>query len=70
MSVNDLRTLFEYDPMTGVVRLKRRLGLRGQRADIRFEGKRFNLGRYETVEEAKEAYDTKAQELFGEYARS
>jgi len=40
------------------------------RADIRKLGKSYNLGRYKTLEEAKAAYDRKALELFGEFARS
>jgi len=32
--------------------------------------KTYNLGRYDSVAEAKAAYDKKAKELFGEFARS
>jgi hypothetical protein len=39
------------------------------RADIRCQGKSYNLGRYDTIEAAKAAYNAKAAELFGEYAR-
>lgn len=39
-------------------------------ASIRFNCKRINLGYFNTIEAAKIVYDTKAQELFGEFARS
>jgi hypothetical protein len=39
------------------------------RASITFEGKSYNLGRYMSFEEAKAAYNKKALEFFGEYAR-
>ena len=34
------------------------------RATIYYQGKKINLGRYDTIEEAKAAYDKKAAELF------
>ena len=40
------------------------------RASICCDGKRLRLGCYATPQEAKSAYDKKAQELFGEYHRS
>ena len=33
------------------------------------KGVKYNLGTYPTAEQASEAYKTKAEELFGEYAR-
>lgn len=39
------------------------------RARIDFEGKRYNLGYFSDVEEAKAARDRKARELFGEFYR-
>jgi hypothetical protein len=36
---------------------------------IRFNGVVFNLGYFDTEEEAAKAYDTKARELYGEHAR-
>jgi hypothetical protein len=38
-------------------------------ANIKFDGRRIYLGRYETVEEAAMVYEKKAKELFGEYYR-
>ena len=40
------------------------------RADITSQGKRYNLGRYDTKEEAKKAYDKKAKKLFGSFFKS
>ena len=37
------------------------------RAQININDKAFNIGTFETIEEAKEAYDTKARELHGEF---
>lgn len=46
-------------------------GVRGKwAAYIGYNYKTYNLGRYDSIEEAKTAYDQKAQELFGEFARS
>lgn len=39
------------------------------RAYINYEGKRINLGYYATEVDAAKAYNIKAAELFGEYAR-
>lgn len=39
------------------------------KAYIRSEGKTYTIGRYLTEEEAAVAYDTKAQEVFGQHAR-
>lgn len=38
-------------------------------ATIRFERKSYNLGRFNNESDAACAYDKKAQELFGEFAR-
>lgn len=38
-------------------------------AYIKHKGTRYCLGRYDTLEGAKAAYDAKARELFGEYAK-
>lgn len=40
------------------------------RAAINVNGKRFRLGRFDTVEEASEAYERAAKEHFGEYQRA
>ena len=40
------------------------------RADICVNGKRKNLGYFDTVEEAKSTYDAKARELHGEFFRT
>lgn len=37
-------------------------------AQIKLNGKHFNLGRFSSEEDAARAYDAKARELFGEYA--
>lgn len=42
----------------------------GFRAMIYFEGKSIHIGVYGTAEEAAKAYDRKAIELFGEFART
>lgn len=42
----------------------------GFRAMIYFEGKSIHIGVYDTAEEAAKAYDRKAVELFGEFART
>lgn len=39
------------------------------RAEISCNGSRFRLGRFKNFEDAKEAYNKKAAELFGEFAR-
>lgn len=36
--------------------------------EIRKDGKRYKLGRYDTEEQARSVYVAKAQELFGEFA--
>lgn len=47
-------------------------GLRGNpwRAQIRFQGKKFNLGRYKSPEEAHAAYCKASLEKHGDFARS
>ena len=35
---------------------------------IQADGKRYLVGYYKTIEEAKDAYNTKSRELFGEYS--
>jgi HNH endonuclease len=40
------------------------------RAQIEKDGRNYSLGYHETVERAKAAYDAKALELFGEFARA
>ena len=42
---------------------------RGWLSQIQFRGKHFNLGRYSTPEEAHLAYQKKARELAGDFAR-
>lgn len=53
-----------------------RLGVKGvsicsttglYRPQLVFQGKRYDLGRYGTLEEAKEVWNTKARELHGEF---
>ena len=39
----------------------------GYRARIKIDGKNIHLGRFDTVEEASEAYKAKAKELYGEF---
>jgi AP2 domain. len=50
---------------TGTKRPRRRRFI----ASIFYKGKPINLGYYETEEDAARAYDKKAKELFGEFAR-
>ena len=38
-------------------------------ASIRIDGKLINIGSFDIEEEARDAYDRKAVELFGEFAR-
>lgn len=45
-----------------------RIDGRAWAARIQFEGKGIHLGSFSTEEQAAHAYDTKAAELFGEYA--
>lgn len=61
------------------VSVKSALGVKGvsrckttgrYRADITVLGKRFNLGRFDTIEAASEAYALAAAEHFGEFARA
>jgi hypothetical protein len=59
----------------GVTR-RNRLGVKGVYptrggfgANICFNRKNYNLGRYDTIEEAKAAYDKRANELFGDFAK-
>jgi hypothetical protein len=40
------------------------------RADIRIQGKGYNLGRYDTIEEAAAAYARAAKAGFGDFART
>ena len=40
------------------------------RAEVTFNGVRFRLGRFNTQEEAAEAYRTKSEELFGKFQYS
>ena len=47
----------------------RSLSVRPWRAQIRVAGKKFNLGRYSTAEEASQAYKKAAVRLHGEFAR-
>lgn len=59
------------------VKKTNRLGVKGVRqlisgtfeARIRAHGQRITLGYFDTLEEAREAYNTKAIEVFGEFAR-
>jgi hypothetical protein len=39
-------------------------------ARVRLEGREINIGTFDTVEQAHEAYMAKARELFGEFARA
>lgn len=38
-------------------------------AQVKFMGKKYHLGRFNTAEQAKKAYDKKARELHGEFYR-
>ena len=40
------------------------------RARLTYKGKTYSIGTYTTIEEAKEAYDTKNAELNGEFAKA
>ncbi len=40
------------------------------RADIRSDGKTINLGRFDSIESASEAYARAAEQTFGEFART
>jgi hypothetical protein len=53
----------------GVVDTKCKLRKRRFKAQVKFEGKRHHIGYYLTAEEAAHAYNIKAAELFGEFAR-
>lgn len=52
----------------GVVFSKDKNRIKRYRAELKHLGKRYNLGRYLTAEEAALAYNIKAIELFGEHA--
>jgi len=59
------------------VRYNNKLGVKGvhvfgkkYRAMICHNGKRMHLGLFETIEEAKVAYDSMAKQLFGDFSRS
>lgn len=53
----------------GVVDTKCELRIRKFKAQVKFEGKRHHVGYYLTAKEAAHAYNVKAKELFGEFAR-
>jgi hypothetical protein len=39
-------------------------------AEIKFQGKKYHLGTYDSAEEASEVYEVTAAELFGEFYRA
>lgn len=53
--------------LKGVTTIKRKRSV-SYRATIEFKKRRFTLGCFKSPEEAAKAYDTKARELFGEFA--
>ena len=50
--------------------LPKGVGINGNRyrSRIRYNGKLINIGYFKTIDEASQAYQNKASELFGEYA--
>lgn len=53
-------------PYKGVTRIT---GTNRWMAHIRFQGKSFNLGHYDLQEDAARAYDKRAAQMFGSFAR-
>ena len=72
---NNLRKCTQSQNVMNTVRKPPKSGVRGvnqerdgkYRAAIYHQRKKYNLGRFATLEEAAAAYDKKARELFGEF---
>lgn len=77
--ISNLRDVtHSYNAANTKARVKNNTGIKGvfrdserqkYKATIMKNGRTYNLGRFDTLEEAKAAYDAKAFELFGESAR-
>ena len=64
---NSYNTKAHKDSSTGVKGVFFNKANNNYRAQIRYKGQKLSLGSFKTVEEASEAYNTKAMEIHGEF---